>query len=209
MLKSWFWKKHIFEDDFLSNFRRFGFRKCLQNQPFFQHFSKISILQKSCSRLDGSSMFRVRSLQKPTKNRFENAFQNNIEKTCQKIEFWQPFWPPKSASWPPKSLSWAPKSVFAASQIVFRLLLGSTFAFLWVWNRFWVDFGGPRLRNRAFLMIRTNAFGQPPYALPGAETPSKICKKLRKNWGFHYNPLLIKFNISSTLLHLWHNFVKK
>ena len=103
MLKSWFCKKHIFEDDFLSNFRRFGFRKCFPNQPFFQHFSKTSILQKSCSRLDGSSIFRVRSLQKILKKRFEKAFQNNIEKTCQKIEFWRPFWPPKSSNMAPKS----------------------------------------------------------------------------------------------------------
>ena len=103
MLKSWFCKKHIFEDDFLSNFRRCGFRKCLQNQQFVQHFSKTSILQKSCSRLDGSSIFRVRSLQKNIKKRFEKAFQNNIKNTCPEIEFWQPFWAPKSSNMAPKS----------------------------------------------------------------------------------------------------------
>ena len=103
MLKSWFWKKHIFEDDLLSNFRRFGFRKCFQNRQFFQHFSKTPILPKLCSRLDVSSIFRVRSLQKTTKKRIEKAFQNNIEKRCQKIEFWHPFWLPKSSNLAPKS----------------------------------------------------------------------------------------------------------
>ena len=68
-----------------------------------------------------------------------------------------------------------------ASEIAFRLLLASNFAFLWVWDRFWVNFGGPGLGNRAFFVVKTNAFGQPPYALPGAEALSKIYKKPRKN----------------------------
>ena len=48
-------------------------------------------------------------------------------------------------------------------------------------NRFWMDFAGPGLGNRGLSMVKSNAFGQPPYALPGAEAPSKICKKPRKN----------------------------
>ena len=72
-----------------------------------------------------------------------------------------------------------------------------------------MDFGGPGLGNRAFFVVKTNAFGQPPYALPGAEALSKICKKPRKNWGFRYNLLLLKFQISATLFHLLRNLVEK
>ena len=92
-----------------------------------------------------------------------------------------PFWLPKSFSWVQESPSWGPKSVSTASRLVFQLLLASIFAFLWVWGRFWMDFGGLGLGNRAFFVVKTNAFGQPPYALPGAETLSKICKKPGKN----------------------------
>ena len=72
-----------------------------------------------------------------------------------------------------------------------------------------MDFGGLGLRNQAFFIAKTNAFGQRPYALPGAEAPSKICKKPRKNQGFRYNLLLLKFKISATLFHLLHDFVEK
>ena len=48
-------------------------------------------------------------------------------------------------------------------------------------GRFWMDFGGPGLGNQGFFVVKTNTFGQPPFALPGAEALSKICKKPRKN----------------------------
>ena len=72
-----------------------------------------------------------------------------------------------------------------------------------------MDFGGPGLGNRAFFVVKTNAFGQPPYALPGAEALSKICQKPEENRSFHYDLLLLKFKINSTLCHLLHNFVEK
>ena len=53
----------------------------------FANWFKInpfSYLYRSCFRLGRSSIFRVRSFQKTTKKRFEKAFQNNIETTCEK-----------------------------------------------------------------------------------------------------------------------------
>ena len=43
-----------------------------------------------------------------------------------------------------------------------------------------MDFGGPGLGNQAFFMVKTNDFGQPPYALPGAEDLAKYAKNLGK-----------------------------
>ena len=76
------------------------------------------------------------------------AFRRSIPKVLMKNTPGS-FWPLKSLSWPPKSLSWGLKCMFSASQIVFRLLLASNFAFLWVWDRFWC----PRLWNHGFLVL--------------------------------------------------------
>ena len=60
-----------------------------------------------------------------------------------------------------------------------------------------MDFGGLGLGNQAIFMVKTNAFGQPPYALPGAEALRKICKKPRKNCGFHYDLLYFALFLSA------------
>ena len=86
-IKIYVQKKHIFRIDFLSNFLRFGLQKWSQNQWFFEPFSKTSILWKSCSRRGGSSIFKVRSFKKSSKNRCQNAIKRNIEKKLEKIEF--------------------------------------------------------------------------------------------------------------------------
>ena len=52
--------------------RRFWVRKSSQNRTFFDSFLKASIFQKLCSRLDESSIFKVRSLPKTTQNRCRN-----------------------------------------------------------------------------------------------------------------------------------------
>ena len=80
---------------FFSIFHGFGLRKRLQNRGFFALFSKTSISQKSCSRVGGSSIFKVRSLSKPAKNRYQNALEKSIAKKTPKNRFWPPFWPPK------------------------------------------------------------------------------------------------------------------
>ena len=49
------------------------------------------------------AIFLVLSLQKPTKFRCQNAFENDIEKKSFKIEFGHRFWPPQTTKIAPKS----------------------------------------------------------------------------------------------------------
>ena len=96
--KTYFWML-----DVRSNFLWFGVQKWIQNHWFFNLFSTTSILQKSCSRRGGSSIFRVWSLQKSNKNRCKNVFKKNLLKKGLKIEFWRPFWRPKTLKIAPQS----------------------------------------------------------------------------------------------------------
>ena len=90
--------KHVFWYDFLSNFHGLGIQKWLQNRSFFDNVLKTSILWKSCSRRGGSSIFRVRSLQKTSKIDAEIACEKKLPKNISKIDFDLHFGLPK----PPK-----------------------------------------------------------------------------------------------------------
>ena len=64
-------------------FRRFCSRQCIQNRRFFDYFSKTLILQKSCSRLDGSSIFQVSS-KNDQKSMPKSRSKKTSKKTSQK-----------------------------------------------------------------------------------------------------------------------------
>ena len=96
-------KQRVFGDDFLSKFLHFGLQKWTPNQRFCIPLSKTPILQKSLFLLGEIAIFQVRRLKKTNKNRCKSALQKNLEKKGSKIEFWHPFWSPKTSKIAPQS----------------------------------------------------------------------------------------------------------
>ena len=84
-------KTHVCKHNFFSNFVRFSFPKCNQNQCFFVIFSKMLISRKSCSRRGEITIFQARIFQKTIQNRCWDAFEKCIEKKHWKNRFW-PAW---------------------------------------------------------------------------------------------------------------------
>ena len=96
-------KQHVFGDDFSLKFLHFGLRKWTPNRRFCVPLSKTPILQKPLFLLGEIAIFQVRRLKKTNKNRCKSALQKNIKKKGSKIEFWHPFWSPKTSKIAPPS----------------------------------------------------------------------------------------------------------
>ena len=102
-LKSEVKKQCVFGCDFRGFFLRFGLRKCSPNRAFLVFLSKTPILQKSLFCLSEIAIFQDFGLKKSSQNRYQNAFQNNIEKKGSNIGFRPPFWPRKTSKIASKS----------------------------------------------------------------------------------------------------------
>ena len=102
MLKMRCLKTMLFWIDFYWRFLRFGLRKWNENSLFVGSLSKKLILWKSLFFHKKIAIFLVLSLQKSTKFRCQNAFENDIEKKGSRIEFGHWFWLPKTTKIAPK-----------------------------------------------------------------------------------------------------------